>query len=38
MQGQTATTRHGVTIKRSIKRLNYTGNPLRMNLQLRGVC
>ena len=38
MQGWTATTRHGVTRKRSIKRLQPTGNLFRKNLQLVGVC
>ena len=34
MQGSTATTRHGVTRKRSTKRLKYTGNLFRKNLIL----
>ena len=34
MQGWTATTRHGVTRKRSTKRLKHTGNLSRKNLQL----
>ena len=34
MQGWTATTRHEVTRKRSSKRLKYTGNLFRKNLQL----
>ena len=38
MQGQTATTRHGVTRKRITKRLKHTGNLFRKNLQLKGVC
>ena len=38
MQGLTATTRHGVTRKRSTKRLKHTGNLFRKNLQLIGVC
>ena len=38
MQGQTATTRHGVTGKRSTKRLKHTGNLFRKNLQLKDVC
>ena len=37
-QGWTATTRHGVTRKRSTKRLKHTGNLLRKTLQLIGVC
>ena len=35
MQGWTATTRHGVTRKRSTKRLKYTGSWFRKNLQLK---
>ena len=38
MQGWTATTRHGVTRKRSTKRLKHTGNLFTKNLQLIGVC
>ena len=38
MQGWTATTRHGVTRKRSTKRLKHTGSLFRKNLQLIGVC
>ena len=38
MQGRTATTRHGVTRKKSTKRLKHTGNLFRKNLQLIGVC
>ena len=38
MQGWTTTTRHGVTKKRSTKRLKYTGNLFRKNLQLKEVC
>ena len=38
MQGWTATARHGVTIKRSKKRLKYTENLFRNKLQLIGVC
>ena len=34
-QGWTATTRHGVTGKRSTKRLSHTGNLFRKNLQLK---
>ena len=33
MQGQTATTRHGVTRKRSTKKLKHTENLLRKNLK-----
>ena len=36
-QGKTATTRYGVTRKRSTKRLKHTGNFFRKNLQLTGV-
>ena len=32
-----ATTRHGVTRKKSIKRLNHIGNLFRKNLQLKDV-
>ena len=35
MQGWTATTEHGVTRKRSTKRLQYTENLFRKNLQLK---
>ena len=38
MQGWTATMIHGVTRKRSAKRLKHTGNLFRKNLQIRGVC
>ena len=38
MQGWTATKRHGVTRKRSTKRLKHTGNPFRKNLQLKDIC
>ena len=38
MQGLTATMRHGVTKKRSTKRLKHTGNLFRKNLQLKDVC
>ena len=37
MQGGTATTRHGVTKKRSTKALEHTGNLFRKNLQLKDV-
>ena len=37
MQGQTATPRHGVTGKRSTKRLNHMGTLFGKNLQLIGV-
>ena len=38
MKGWTATARHGVTRKRSTKRLQHTGNLFRKNLQLKDVC
>ena len=38
MQDWTATTRHGITRKRSTKRLEHTGNLFRKNLQLKDVC
>ena len=38
MQGRTATTRHGITRKRSKKRLKHTGNISRKNLQVIDVC
>ena len=38
MQGSTATMRHGVTRKRSTKRLEHTENLFRKNLQLKDVC
>ena len=38
MQGQTATKMHGVTRKRSTKRLQHIGNLFRKNLQLKDVC
>ena len=38
IQGWTATTRHGVTRKRSTKRLQHTGNLFIKNLLLKGVC
>ena len=37
MQGWTATMRHGVTRKRSTKRLEHTGNLFRKNLQLKNM-
>ena len=37
IQGWTATTRHGVTRKKSTKRLQHTGNLFRKNLQLEDV-
>ena len=36
-QSWTRTTRHGVTRKRCAKRLKYTGNLYRKNLQLTGI-
>ena len=38
MQGWTASTRHGVTRKRSTKRLEHIGNQFRKNLQIKDVC
>ena len=38
MPGWTATTRHGVTRKRSTKRLKHTGNLFRKNIEFIGVC
>ena len=38
MQDWTATMRHGVTRKRSTKRLKQTGNLFRKNLKLKDVC
>ena len=38
LHARLATTRHGVTRKRSPKRLNHTGNLFRKNLQLKDVC
>ena len=38
MQGSTATKRHGVTRKRSTKRLQHTENLFRKNLQVKDVC
>ena len=38
MQVWTATRRHGVTRKRSTKRLKHTGNMFKKNLLLEGVC
>ena len=38
MQGWIATTRYGVTGKRSTKRLKHTENHFRKNLQLISVC
>ena len=38
MQGSTATKRHGITRKRSTKRLQHTENLFRKNLQIKGVC
>ena len=35
IQGRTASTRHGVTRKRNIKRLQHTENLFRKNLQLK---
>ena len=35
MQDWTATTRHGVTRKRSARRLKHTGNLFKKNLQLK---
>ena len=37
MQGWTATTRHGVTRKRTTKRLKHARNLFRENLQLKGI-
>ena len=37
MQGSTLTTKHEVTRKRSTKRLKYTGNLFRKNLQLTDI-
>ena len=37
MQGSTATTKHEVARKRSTKRLKYTGNLFRKNLQLTDI-
>ena len=37
MEGWTATAGHGVTRKRSIKRLKHTGNMFRKILKLKGV-
>ena len=37
MQGLTATARHGVTRKRSTKRLRYIGHLLRKNLPLKAI-
>ena len=36
-QGWMATMRHGITRKKSRKRLNHTGNLFRKNLHLKGV-
>ena len=36
MQGSTVTTRHGVTRKKSTKRLKHTGNWFEKNLQFKG--
>ena len=38
IQGLKAITRHGVTRKRSTKRLKYTGNLVRKKLQLKDDC
>ena len=38
MLGGTATTRDGVTRKRSTKRLKHVGNLFRKNLHLKDVC
>ena len=38
IQGWTVIMRHGVTTKRSTKRLKHTGNLFRKNLQLKDVC
>ena len=38
MQSWTATTKHGVTRKRSTKELKLTNNPFGESLQLKGVC
>ena len=38
MKGWTATTRHGITRKRSTKRLQDTGNLFRKNLLVKNVC
>ena len=38
MQVWITTTRHGVTRKRSTKKLKYTGNLFRNNIKLIGVC
>ena len=38
MQGWTATTRHGVTRKKTQKRLQDTENLFKKNLQLKDVC
>ena len=38
MQGWTTTTRHGVTTKKSTKRLKHTGNLFGKDLQLKDVC
>ena len=38
MQGETATTKQGIKRKRSTKRTQQTGNLLRKNLQIKGVC
>ena len=35
---RTAPTKHGVTRKRSKKRLKHTGNLFRKNLKLKSVC
>ena len=37
-QGYTAPTRHGVTRKRSAKRLEHTGNLVTKNLWLKDIC
>ena len=38
LQDWTTTVGHGVTRKRTTKRLKHTGNLFRKNLQLKGVC
>ena len=38
MQEWTATTRHGITRKRSTKRLSHTGNFIKKKLKLIAVC
>ena len=38
MQGGTATTKHGVTRKRTTNRLKHIENLFRKRLQLKGAC